>query len=290
MDMVDLRRGYSLSILLRMLVVGDVAAALAVWKYDLLDEIYLHDQLTPLGIATNGFILLLFAAGVLKMVATFLHYAGEERALGLFVDNLANAAEDPLAGVGRRTESHRRFLTLARLAETHAPINQGALASALVANESTRVSFPRFISNILILTGVLGTILGLALALVGASGMLASAVSTGGMGMVVHGMSSALSTTITAILCFLYFVNFFLQLYDAHTRFISTVDLLTALRGTREVRRRPGGAYGCLPAHLRGHRAQAPQHARNPSRQGHAGGGRRQTHRNHPPGRLPPAA
>jgi len=228
LDMVDLRRGYSLGILLRMLVVGAVAAALAVWKYDLLDEIYLHDQLTPLGIATNGFILLLFAAGVLKMVATFLHYAGEERALGRFVDNLANAAEDPLAGVGRRTEIHRRFLTLARLAETHAPINQGALASALVANESTRVSFPRFISNILILTGVLGTILGLALALVGASGMLASAVSTGGMGMVVHGMSTALSTTITAILCYLYFGYFYLKLNDAQTRFISTVELLTA--------------------------------------------------------------
>ncbi len=226
--MVDLRRRYSLNVLVRMVLVGAVAAGLAVWKYDLLNEIYLRGQLTPLGIATNGFILLLFAAGTLKMVATFLHYASEERALGRFIDNLEKSPDDPLFRVGRSSAIHRRFQTLASLAETHSPINQGALASALVASESTRVSFPKFINNILILTGVFGTILGLAIALVGASGMLASAVDTGGMGMVVHGMSTALSTTITAILCYLYFGYFYLKLNDVQTCFISGVEQVTA--------------------------------------------------------------
>jgi hypothetical protein len=226
--MVDLRRRYSLNVLVRMVLVGAVAAGLAVWQYDLLNEIYLRGQLTPLGIATNGFILLLFAAGTLKMVATFLHYASEERALGRFIDNLEKSPDDPLFRVGRSSAIHRRFQTLARLAETHSPINQGALASALVASESTRVSFPKFINNILILTGVFGTILGLAIALVGASGMLASAVDTGGMGMVVHGMSTALSTTITAILCYLYFGYFYLKLNDVQTCFISGVEQVTA--------------------------------------------------------------
>jgi hypothetical protein len=230
LDMVDLRRGYSLSILVRMALIGALAAGLAVWKYDLLNAVYLRDQLTPIGLATNGFILLLFFAGVLKMVATFLHYGREERALGRFIDNLESRPDDPLVGIGRRTVIHHRFRTLASLAETHTPINQGALASALVANESTRASFPKFINNILILTGVFGTILGLALALVGASGMLASAVDSGGMGMVVHGMSTALSTTITAIVCYLYFGYFYLKLNDVQTRFIAAVEQVTTIR------------------------------------------------------------
>jgi MotA/TolQ/ExbB proton channel family len=227
LDTVDLYRGYSLNILIRMLLVGMIVAALAVWKHGLINEIYLHNQLTTLGLATNGFILFLFAAGLVAMVASFMHYAREERALGHFVNSLKKQPKDPLAGVRRTSVIYRRVRTLARLSESHSPINQGALASALVADESTRVSFPKFINNILILTGVFGTILGLALALVGASGMLASAVNTGGMGMVVHGMSTALSTTITAILCYLYFGYFYLKLNDAQTRFISSIEQVT---------------------------------------------------------------
>lgn len=228
LETVDLRRGYSINILLSMILVGAAAAGLAAWKYDLLNDIYLRDQLTPLGIAANGFILALFLAGVLAMVASLLRYAGQERALYRFARNLEEAQDDPLEGVAAGSVIHRRYRTLARLAESHAPINQGALAAALVADESTRVSFPKFIGNILILAGVFGTILALSIALVGASDMLESAVDTGGMGLVVHGMSTALSTTITAILCYLYFGYFFLKLNDVQTRFLSGVEQVTA--------------------------------------------------------------
>jgi hypothetical protein len=223
----DMRRSYSLNILLRMFLTGAAAAGLAVWKFDLLNQIYLRDQLTPLGIAANGFILLLFAAGVLTMVAILLRYAREERALAEFASNLEIELDDPTAGTPANTVIQRRYQTLVRLAETHAPINHGALASALVADESTRVSFPKFVNNILILTGVFGTILALSIALVGASDMLASSVDSGGMGLVVHGMSTALSTTITAILCYLYFGYFYLKLNDVQTRFLSSVEQLT---------------------------------------------------------------
>jgi hypothetical protein len=229
LDTLDLRPGYSLNILLRMILTGVLAVALAVWKYDLLNDVYLRDQITPLGIAANGFILALFAAGVLKMVAILLHYAREERALRRLLDNLEAGAKTPLDGVASHSVIHRRYRALARLAESHAPINQGALASALVAGESTRASFPRFVANILILTGVLGTVLALSIALVGASDMLESAVDSGGMGLVVHGMSTALSTTITAILCYLYFGYFNLKLGDVQTRFLGQVEHVTAV-------------------------------------------------------------
>jgi len=227
LDTVDLRRGYSLNILARMLVAGSGAAALAVWKFDLLNQVYLRDQLTPLGIAANGFILALFAAGVLKMIALLLRYAREERALHRFIANLERDPNDPLAGVAKGTVIHRRHKTLTRLAETHAPINHAALASALVATESTRTSFPKFINNILILTGVFGTILALSIALVGASDMLEASVDTGGMGLVIHGMSTALSTTITAILCYLFFGYFYLKLNDVQTHLLSAVEQVT---------------------------------------------------------------
>jgi hypothetical protein len=222
-----MRRGYSLNILLRMFLVGTAAVALAAWKYDLLNEIYLRDQLTPLGVAANGFILLLFGVGVLSMVAILLRYTREERALSDFLTNLEAGPEDPTTGVAAGTVIHRRYQTLVRLAETHAAINHAALASALVADESTRVSFPKFINNILILTGVFGTILALSIALVGASDMLASSIDTGGMGLVVHGMSTALSTTITAILCYLYFGYFYLKINDVQTRFLGAVEQVT---------------------------------------------------------------
>jgi hypothetical protein len=211
-----------------MLVLAAIAAGLIYWKVDLVQSVYFRNQLTDLGLVINGLIVALFAIGLLRMIASFLVFMREEAAIGRFLRNIERRRPaDILKGVAGGSIIARRYRTMQRLHQANTPINQNAMASALVADESTRTSFPKFINNILILTGVFGTIVSLSIALLGASDLLENAVSTGGMGMVVHGMSTALSTTITAIVCYVFFGYFYLKLTDAQTNLVSAVEQIS---------------------------------------------------------------
>ena len=227
MENLHLRLNLSRNVLLRMLILAGLAAGLLFWKLDLINDVYFRNQLTYTGLAINGAILALFALGLLRMIGILFSYAREERALRRFLGNLDEDPNDPLYQIPRRSIIYRRYRTMERLREAHTPINHGALASTLVAAESTRTSLPKFIHNTLILTGVFGTIVSLSIALIGASDLLESTVNVGGMGMVVHGMSTALSTTITAIVCYVFFGYIYQRLTDAQTNLISGVEQVT---------------------------------------------------------------
>ena len=204
-----------------------VIAVLMVWKFDFINQVYFRNQLTSTGLIINGAIVGLFAIGILRMISIFLHYAREENALIRFLRNLREGEQDPLNKINKRSIIANRYRTMQGLYKANCPINHGSLASTLVANESTRNSLPKFINNILILTGVFGTIVSLSIALIGASDLLSTSVNMGGMGMVVHGMSTALSTTITAIVCFIFFGYFNLKLGDVQTNLVSGVEQVT---------------------------------------------------------------
>jgi hypothetical protein len=228
LESIKLRRNFSRNTLFRMIILALLAAAVAVWKFDLIDAVYFKDQLTPMGLLINGAIVALFVVGLLRIVAILASYMREEGALERFVNNIDKRPDsDPLKGVGTNTMIARRYVTMRRLHEAHTPINQNALAATLVASESTRNGTPRYINNILILTGVFGTIVSLSIALLGASKVLENAVSATGMNMVIHGMSTALSTTITAIVCYVFFGYLYQRLTDAQTNLISGVEQVT---------------------------------------------------------------
>ena len=227
MGNITFHRHYSRNTLIRLILLTLVAAGLGYWKWEFINRIYFQDQLTQLGWVINGAIVALFLIGMLRIAISLMGYAREESAVIRFVRNQHRRPDEPLKGLPTNSLMARRYRTLVELHESHTPINQNALASTLVAAESTRSSLARFINNILILTGVFGTIVSLSIALVGASDVLENAIDASGMGMVIHGMSTALSTTITAIVCYIFFGYFHLRLSDAQTNMVSGVEQVT---------------------------------------------------------------
>ena len=227
--MIETRRNFSRRILFRLFVLGVIVAVILFMNYSYINDLYIKNQLTPVGLVINSGIVLAFLLGLIKIISSLWYYMNEESALARFVRQFNADSGKLLKGIDSKSIIARRYNTVRNLSERHVRINHGALASTLLADESTRTSFARYIGNILILTGVFGTIVSLSVALVGASNLLEAAQDAGSMGLVIHGMSTALSTTITAILCYLFYGYFNLKLGDAQTHLLSGVEETTTV-------------------------------------------------------------
>ncbi|MEK9785628.1 MAG: hypothetical protein ACPHEQ_03950 [Arenicellales bacterium] len=218
---------YSGRILTQLMVLAIAVVVIGLWQADFLRAVYAENQITNVGWFINGGILLLFLAGIYHIVREFNRLSGEERAVSRLLNNL-NDGIPALEGVGHHTLIARRYEALEDLHRQHAVINHSALAATLVALESSRVSFPKFVHNVLILTGVFGTIVSLSIALLGASDVIRATTEMGGLDMIIHGMSTALSTTMTAIFTYLFFGYFYLRLMDAQTHVVSRIESATS--------------------------------------------------------------
>lgn len=221
------RPPYTQGVLTRIAAVGALLLVLLIWQRDFVAEIYLKNQITPVGYVINGAIVLLFLAGMARLVNLYVRYGWEERQIARALMNLHERI-DPLDQVAPDSIIASRQTTLRELYERRAEINQGALAAALVATEASYLTFPRFVHNVLILLGVFGTVASLLVSLLGASQMLGNTTEFGGLNMVMHGMSTALNTTLTAILGYLVFAYFYMKLLDTQSHVISRVEHITA--------------------------------------------------------------
>lgn len=220
----------SRNILIQLALTTLFTIGLGIYFSDVLGMIYFSNQQTSIGFALNGLILGLFLLGLIRILALLLSYKREEEALVVFHNNLNQRRQDLLEGVSPTSIIAIRMDLMEGMSIRHAEIHHQALAATLLAHESTRTALIRFIHNILILCGVLGTIISLSIALVGASSLLEQAVSSTGMGMVIHGMSTALSTTMTAVLCYLFLTYFFSAIQNLQTRLLGSIEQLTSTR------------------------------------------------------------
>ena len=217
---------YTRGILQRLVLLLVLALGIVVWQREFFYDVYIGNQITAVGWAINGAIVVLFLAGLSRLAVLFVRYMSEERAINQFVNNIQRGLE-PAETVAQDSIIAVRYKMLRELYSRRAPINQSALAAATIAAESSHLSFPKFVNNVLILTGVFGTIVSLSIALLGASDMLGSTVEQGGLDKVIHGMSTALSTTMTAILCYFFFGYFFIKLTDTQSSLISRIEQIT---------------------------------------------------------------
>ena len=217
---------YAGKILIQFLVLAVAIIFVVIWQQDFLYAVYAENQVTQVGVFINGGIGVLFFGGIYQIVREFKRLESEEIALNQTLLNLENK-NAALEGVSASSLIANRYETLVDLHRQHAVINHSALAATVVALESSRVSFPKFVHNVLILTGVFGTVVSLSIALLGASDVIVSTTETGGLGMIIHGMSTALSTTMTAIFAYLFFGYFYLRLMDAQTHVVSSLESST---------------------------------------------------------------
>ena len=230
MDTQRLLTSLSLKIIIQFgIVVGMLAFAIT-WNFDFIYRFYFENQQTQTGIIINSTIATLMLFGMLNILYHLLRYRREERAIAGFVNNIESFKADLAEGLPHHSIIVKRLLTMKSIQTAAGEINHSALSAMLTADESTKFGLIRFINNILILTGVFGTIVSLSIALLGASDLIESAAgSLGGMGLVIHGMSTALSTTITAIVSYVIFGYFYTRLNDVQTHLISGIEHLTSV-------------------------------------------------------------
>ena len=230
MEVRRLQTSLSLKIIAQFSVVVGATIILIVLNYDVIYPFYFENQLTNIGIAINSAILGLLVIGLGNILYHLLRYRREEATIAAFVNNVDSLKPDLMEGLPADSVVARRHATMLSIQKAHGEINHGALAAMLNADEATHFGLIRYINNILILTGVFGTIVSLSIALLGASDLIDSAdASLGGMGLVIHGMSTALSTTITAIVAYVIFGYFYTRLNDVQTHFLSGIENLTSV-------------------------------------------------------------
>ncbi|MCP4186112.1 MAG: hypothetical protein GY763_00775 [Gammaproteobacteria bacterium] len=230
MDIQRLLTSLCTKIIIQLFVAIVATVILIAWNFDFINQFYFQNQQTQTGIIINSSIAALLIFGLLNILLHLLRYKREEQAIAVLVNNIEALRQDLTHGLPPHSIIAKRYATMKSIQSANGEINHSALSAMLTADETTKFGLVKFINNILILTGVFGTIVSLSIALLGASDLIDSAAgSLGGMGLVIHGMSTALSTTITAIVSYVLFGYFYTRLNDAQTHLLSGVEHLTSV-------------------------------------------------------------
>lgn len=177
-------------------------------------------------LALNGIIFILFLVGTLQLYRALRHYQLQENQIAEYVRRRQDGewSAEILDTMPSSSLIADRYNTIRDLFNGGGTVDHGAISAIMMAEESLHQSFPRFVNNVLILTGVFGTVSSLIFALVGAGDVLQAASPDAGMGLLLLGMNTALTTTATAIVCYFFFTFFFHRLTDLQTWVFSQVE------------------------------------------------------------------
>ena len=226
---MNIKKSSARNTLVQVVVFLVVSAGLIFYKKAAIATLVTSGDISKAGLLINGIILLLFLAGLFKIVLTLFRYTDEHHAVIKVAKNLKSNVLEPLAGVASKRLIAKRYHDIEWVTKHGSPVNHAALASSTNASESTRLTFIRFVHSTLILAGVFGTVVSLSMALIGASGLLNSPEGVKEMGLIISSMSSALSSTVVAIVCFFVFAYFYLRLNDSRIQLLNDIEEVTGL-------------------------------------------------------------
>ncbi len=204
-------------------------ALLILYKKDTIVGMYASGVISKTGMIINGIIFALFFIGMLRIVLVLFRYINEQRILLQLTEYLKENTHGRISRLQQNSLAVSRYKAIQWLAKQGSPINQEALAASSNAHENSRLTLIRFVHSTLILAGVFGTVVSLSMALIGAAGLLNSPEGVKEMGIIISGMSSALSSTITAIVCFFIFAYFYLRLNDARIQLLTHIEDMTSM-------------------------------------------------------------
>lgn len=219
----------SYTTIMQILVLLVLAIGFAVYQKEGVIQFFHITETGLMGLVLNGMIIGLFLFGLLRIILLFLSYAREQGVVNRFIGRVRDKVANPTYQLGQSALIVERYKAVQHINQQNAVVDQSALAATLAATQASRFTLVRFVHNTLILMGVFGTIVSLSVALVGAAELLDSPDSLEQMGTIIGGMSTALSTTITAILCYVFFTYFHLRLQDARTQLLANIEEVTAL-------------------------------------------------------------
>ena len=226
---MNISKNTARSTLLQVVLFLILIAGALFWQRNNIADLYLSGEINPVGWLLNGIIILLFLFGMFRMISLLLSYSREHSVLERLVDSIKDGATDPTGRLPENALAVVRYKYVQSMALRALPINHGALASSLSTSEQSRFTLVRYINSILILLGVFGTVVSLSIALIGASNLLDSPDGANRMGMIIGGMSSALSTTMTAIVCFVVYAYFYLRLNNARAQLLNGIEGMTTV-------------------------------------------------------------
>jgi len=225
---VNISRNTARSTLFQVVLFLVLLAAALFWQRNNIADLYLSGEINPVGWLLNGVVILLFLLGMLRMISLLLSYSSEHNVLERLIESVNDDANDPASGLSEDSLAVQRYTYVREMARQSNTVDQGALASNLSTSEQSRFTLVRYVNSILILLGVFGTVVSLSIALIGASSLLDSPEGADKMGMIIGGMSSALSTTMTAIVCFVIYAYFYLRLNNARAQLLNGIESMTA--------------------------------------------------------------